>query len=83
MIGRKQAVALVTTTTVLATLLLAACGEKPQHADASTRKVDEPAWTTSTSAEPAFAAKGWKGGDKAAWEQQLRQRNQAQNDYAR
>jgi len=38
----------------------------------------------SSTAEPAFAAKGWKAtGDKAAWEQQIRQRGQAQNDYAR
>jgi len=38
----------------------------------------------SNAAEPAFAAAGWKStGDKAAWEQQIRQRGQAQNDYLR
>jgi len=65
------------------TLSLAACGEKPQTLDASAKKVDAPPWAPSDSANPAFAAKGWKGGDKTAWEAQLRQRNQAQNDYAR
>ena len=64
---------------------LAACGEKPQTMDgASARKSDEPAWAVSNAADPAFAAAGWKStGDKAAWEQQIRQRGQAQNDYAR
>jgi hypothetical protein len=38
----------------------------------------------SNAADPAFAATGFKPtGDKAAWEQQIRQRGQAQNDYAR
>ena len=66
-----------------ALLTLAACGEKPQTMDTSGKKVDEAAWAVSSSADPAFAAAGWKGGDKAAWEQQIRQRNQAQNDYVR
>ena len=39
--------------------------------------------TVSSAAEPAYAAPGWKAGDKAAWEAQIRQRNQAQNDYVR
>jgi len=64
---------------------LLGCSEKPQSLDASSsRKADEQAWAVSSTAEPAFAAKGWKAtGDKAAWEQQIRQRGQAQNDYAR
>jgi hypothetical protein len=37
----------------------------------------------SDAANPAFKAPGWKDGDKTAWEEQLRKRNQAQNDYAR
>ena len=66
-------------------LALAACGEKPQTVDgASSRKSDEAAWAVSNAAEPAFAAAGWKStGNKAAWEQQIRQRGQAQNDYLR
>jgi hypothetical protein len=64
-------------------LALVACGERAQTLDRSGKKVDEQAWAASARAEPAFAAAGWKAGDKAAWEQQIRQRNQAQNDYAR
>lgn len=62
---------------------LAACGEKPQKMDASAKKADAEPWTASGAANPAFYAPGWKVGDKTAWEEQLRQRNQAQNDYAR
>jgi hypothetical protein len=63
---------------------LAACGDKPQTLDASAKKPDAEPWTLSEAATPAFNAAGWKSaGDKAAWEQQIRQRNQAQNDYAR
>ena len=70
---------------ILMAAALAACGEKPQTVDgASARKSDEPAWAVSNAADPAFTATGWKTtGDKAAWEQQIRQRGQAQNDYAR
>lgn len=62
---------------------LAACGEKPQKMDTAAKKQDGQPWTTADVANPAFYARGWKGGDKTAWEAQLRQRNQAQNDYAR
>ena len=64
-------------------IALAACTEKPQVLGESGRKVDAAAWSASDSAKPGFAASGWKGGDKAAWEAQLRARNQAQNDSAR
>ena len=65
-------------------VLLAACGERAQVLDtASGKKADEPPWAASKSAEPGFAAAGWKGGDKTAWTGQIHQRNQAQNDYAR
>ena len=64
-------------------IALAACTEKPQGLGEAGRKVDAAAWSASDSAKPGFAASGWKGGDKAAWEAQLRARNQAQNDYAR
>ncbi len=62
---------------------LAGCGDKPQTMDASARKVDATAWSVSDAANPAHRAPGFKDGDKAAWEQQIRQRNQAQNDYVR
>ena len=62
----------------LATLLLGACGEKPQTA--ATHKVDGKPWE---SAQSAYTAAGWTTGDKTAWEQQLRQRTQGQNEYSR
>ena len=79
MIGRALAFGAAT---ALA-LSLVACGEKPQTMDASGKKADAEPWTTSNAANPAFHAPGWKVGDKTAWEDQIRQRNQAQNDYAR
>ena len=62
----------------LATLLLGACGDKPQTA--ATRKADGRPWE---SAQTAYTATGWTAGDKASWEQQLRQRSQGQNEYSR
>ena len=72
-------------TIAMAVAALVACGERPQTIDAaSARTSDEPAWAVSNAADPGFAAAGWKTtGDKAAWEQQIRQRGQAQNDYVR
>ncbi len=64
-------------------VLLAACSEKSQALGGPARKTDTAAWVANDSAKPGFAAAGWKGGDKAAWEAQIRARNQAQNDYAR
>ena len=63
--------------------LLGACAERVQTAEAGRKKVDAPAWTSSDAATPAFTAPGWKVGDKAAWEEQLRKRSQGQNDYVR
>lgn len=57
---------------------LSACTEKPQTA--GTRKSDTEPWAGQAS---AFAAPGWKGGDRAAWEEQIRNRARGQNDYAR
>jgi len=59
-------------------LLLGACGEKPQTASA--RKSDGKPWESTSG---AYLAEGWKAGDQAAWEQQLRQRAQNQNEYSR
>ena len=67
---------------------LGGCGERSQTMDRSpstsipTRSNSQP-WSVSDAATPAYTAPGWKAGDKAAWEEQLRQRNQAQNDYLR
>jgi hypothetical protein len=61
-----------------AVLALSACGEKPQTL--TERKADSKAWE---SAQSGFAAPGWKAGDQAAWEEQMRQRAQGQNEYSR
>ena len=69
-------VALVTA----AVMALAACGEKPQTSAGVGS--DVPAFQGAGSA--AFTAPGWKAGDKAAWEQQLKTRLQnGQNEYNR
>ncbi|MES2714441.1 MAG: hypothetical protein V4795_01665 [Pseudomonadota bacterium] len=66
---------------VLATLLLlAACAEKPQTA--ATRQHDAKPWQGLAAGQSADA--GWKAGDQAAWEEQLRTRAQrGQNEYTR
>lgn len=59
--------------------LLAACGETPQTAGIP--KSDSQAYAGTGS---NFMAPGWKAGDKSAWEQQLKVRQQnGQNDYSR
>ena len=64
--------------TAAAALGLNACSEKPQTV--VTKKSDTQAWQASGS---AFVAAGWKEGDHASWEEQLRSRAQSQNDYAK
>ena len=74
------------TTSTMATAVMAlvvavgasGCGEKPQTASA--RKTDAKGWDLSRSGN---LADGWKGGDQAAWEQQLRIRAEGQNEYPR
>ena len=73
---RAQAMAVL-----MGAVLLAGCGEKPQTLDAKAKGPDAAPW--SASASSPFYAADWKGGDKAAWEAQIRTRNQGQNDYAR
>ena len=62
-----------------AALALAACGEKTSEA---VKKSDVPAFQGSTG-QAAYSASGWKAGDQAAWDQQLRTRTQGQNEYSR
>ena len=58
----------------------AGCGDKPQSAG-TTKKSDTKGWEL---AQSGSLAEGWKGGDQAAWETQLRQRaQQGQNEYSR
>jgi hypothetical protein len=64
-----------------AALLLALAGcEKAQTLDADAKKVDTQAWEASNS---PYLANGWKSGDKTSWDEQMRARAQAQNEYAR
>jgi hypothetical protein len=60
--------------------LLVACGDKPQTASTAAKKTDTPAWQ---GADDGFVARGWKAGDKASWEAQLRTRSRGQNEYTR
>ncbi|HUP08389.1 MAG TPA: hypothetical protein VMU47_14620 [Caldimonas sp.] len=59
--------------------LLAGCGERDQSTANAKRSADKPAWDSSSS---KYVVPGYTPGDKAAWEAQLRERAQAQNDFA-
>lgn len=65
---------------LVATLALGACGEKPQTAKESYKQADSKPWD---GADAAFTSKGWTVGDRASWENQMRTRNQQQNEYLR
>lgn len=75
--NRVRVVALLS----LCGVLLAACGEKPQTIGPSHRKADAQAYQGAP--DDPFVAKGWKQGDKTSWGNQIRQRNQLQNEYNR
>lgn len=61
-----------------AALSLAACGDKVQTA--GTKQSDAKPWE---GAQAGYGAPGWKAGDQASWEEQLKVRAQGQNEYAR
>ena len=64
---------------VAAATLMAACSENPQTT--TQKRMDEKAWSGTQSVS---SAPGWKAGDQAAWEEQLRNRTQTgQNEYNR
>lgn len=69
-----------TTTSFMVALVIAlcACGEKMQGHTG--HKPDAPPWS---GAQAVYDAPGWKVGDQASWESQIRHRNQGQNEYAR
>ena len=58
--------------------MLAACAEREQTANP--RRIDTMAWQ---GVENPYAAPGWKAGDRTSWEEQIRTRAQAQNEYHR
>ena len=65
----------------LAALALAACAEHEQTA--SGIKSDAAPFS-GTNKQPPFMAVGWKPGDRAIWEQQLKVRtDNGQNDYVK
>lgn len=66
---------------VLLMAVLAACADKPQTASGASKKGDSKPWDGST--EAGYTVPDWKQGDRASWEQQLRARNQQQNEYTR
>jgi hypothetical protein len=59
-------------------LLLSGCGEQPQTS--GTKKSDSKPWD---GAQTGHVASGWKAGDQASWEEQLKVRSQGQNEYSR
>jgi hypothetical protein len=63
---------------VSAVALLGACSEKPQGVGVP--KSATPAWQ---GAQDPFVAPGWKVGDQASWQEQLRNRSKGQNEYLR
>lgn len=64
-----------------AAFALAACAEREQTA--SGIKSDAAPYT-GTNKNPPYMAAGWKGGDRAAWEAQLKTRTvNGQNDYVK
>lgn len=63
---------------VACVLGLAACGEEPQQV--SHKRTDASAWQ---GGDAAFTAGNWKQGDRASWEEQMKARNQNQNEYTR
>ena len=62
-------------------VLAAGCGDKAQEIGRTpAKKADTPAWEAT---QGAYTAEGWKPGDKASWEAQMRTRAQGQNEYSR
>ena len=65
---------------IAASALLAACGDRVQNLESGV-KVDTQAFQGTGM---PYAVSGWKQGDKASWEQQMKTRTQSgQNDYAK
>ncbi len=71
---------LIALTATAALVLVAACGEKPQALQAGAKKAGSQAYE---GAESSSVAAGWKPGDAASWDKQMRTRAQTQNEYAR
>ena len=68
----------VATGLVLA-VLLGACAEK-RDGTTTSRKLDD---SPTVGASAGYTVAGWKAGDAASWEEQIRTRTQGQNEYAK
>ncbi|MBE7419457.1 MAG: hypothetical protein HS128_17265 [Ideonella sp.] len=66
-------------TLCIGALALTACGEKLAGA---AKKADTSAFQGS-GGPASFVASGWKAGDRAAWEKEVRVRTEHQNEYVR
>ena len=74
----KHGLTFMNLATVATVVLLSACGDKPQEMGSGVR----PDTAAFNGTQTAFVASGWKQGDKASWEQQMRVRTQnGQNEY--
>lgn len=74
---------MIRTALILAVAAFAAAGCADREQTASGIKSDAAPFQ-GTSKQPPFMAAGWKQGDRAAWEQQLKVRTvNGQNDYVK
>ncbi|MDB5772492.1 MAG: hypothetical protein JWM42_2866 [Burkholderia sp.] len=64
----------------ISAVLLAACGESDQTQSANRHLPDVAPYQ---GAKNVHVVKGWAPGDKKAWETQLRNRAQTQNEYVK
>lgn len=66
---------------LVAAVAVVACGDKPQEiGQSSVKKADSKSWDM---AQSGSVAEGWKGGDQASWEEQMRRRAQGQDEKSR
>jgi len=66
---------------ILAALVLSACGDVDQSMTGTkVSRGDEPAYK---GAHDQYMAKGWEPGKQDAWDKQIRERGQLQNEYPR
>lgn len=70
---------MICTALAAAAVMLTACSEQPQSAGTS-HGSSAMAWN---GPQTGFTAPGWKVGDQASWDEQIKQRNRGQNEYVR
>jgi pyruvate/2-oxoglutarate dehydrogenase complex dihydrolipoamide dehydrogenase (E3) component len=68
---------------LMAVVVLAACGERPQSEAARLKKADAKPSTGAVATDKAYMASGWTAGDDTSWQAQIRSRAQSQNEYTR